>query len=1011
MNSDYKKLFVEESVEQLEQLDEKLLALERSPEDKSSIHTIFRIAHTFKGGSSFIGLTHLSNYCHKIENLLSKIRDDEIPVTPYVIELLFKSFDIVKDTINRISAEEPGIEEKKFDAEELEKLLSGDTAALESSQENTETGASQMDNEQKLKLTPDDVTHLEEALLDGKSIYFLKVNLVPDVQLKWVRAELIYENIDRVSEILKSFPERSEFKDEKFDLTMEFLVITDEEEDAVVKSADVNQVKDVEANRLEKGDLELLKVSFEDGEKSDVEKAEAETEIEELPVEEVVMEKKIEEIEQKKEEKTPPKQETKQETKKEKPKVEKEQKQSQPKETSASGTGTETQTKVSSKTAGEPKSSPSTTMTSRLTSQTVKVPISKLDELLNLVGELAIINSGFVDTGKKIEERLKDKNVIDSLNERIDNLSSVLKVLQEGIMESRMVPVGEVFSRFPRIVRDLAKSFNKQIHLEMKGEETRLDKKIVDSLVDPLIHIIRNSIDHGIEISEERIKNDKNAEGKILLEAYQKGNNILIECSDDGKGLSSDKILDKAVRNGLISETEEELLSEEEVFDLIFEKGFSTRDEVSELSGRGVGMDVVRTTVTSLNGAVSVRSEENQGTKIIMSFPLTLAIIPSMIVSNEGVIYAIPLSSIEEIASEKKENIKNINFKKAIKLHGQIVPLLKLKNLLSDSEDSEFGNENKIVVINYEDKPIGIIVDKILGKKEIVIKTLSKNFKEVDGIAGATILGDGTIALIIDVNPLVKKSVIEMNRKSGMAKSSKKSDVADDKKLNTQKTKSNKKKRKMKKKSIEDIPEELLSEFHFTKESLPHLIEIINEAMKKVSTNLSNFLGKKISTTIPPNVSLDYFESFYDNESFKGAENTFFSSVEITEGLNGKIVLALDEDSMRKLFSDFIGDDLHSDLAQSSLMEISNMVAAGIVNTFSKLLTIKSVIEPPIYHYQTLDEYFNVLMEEIKMRTKYLWSMEADFVYNEKMIRGKIYIIPFDDSFKQLGTAIQHKHG
>ncbi|SMC09270.1 chemotaxis protein CheA [Nitratiruptor tergarcus] len=384
--------------------------------------------------------------------------------------------------------------------------------------------------------------------------------------------------------------------------------------------------------------------------------------------------------------------------------------------------------------------------------ETIRIDIERVSTLMNLVGELVLDRNRIVKLTSRLNTTQDDTEVIEELSEAIAGMSRSVSDLQEVVMKLRMQPVKRIFSKFPRIVRDLAKKVGKKINLELEGEDTEIDRSILNQLEDPLIHLVRNSIDHGIEPPEERIAKGKPEYGTILLSALQEGDRIIVSIEDDGRGIDPDKVKQKAIEKGLIRPEQAEQMSDKEAFELIFMPGFSTVEKVSDLSGRGVGMDVVANVIHSLRGAIEVESEKDEGTKITMKLPLTVAIIRTLMVGVNNRIFAIPLFSVVEIIKYRPEDIKDVGIYKSLMLRDEVYLFFHLNELF----DIESSSENKfVIIINIGEKNIAIAVDNLYGEEEIVIKPLGEMLKDVEGIAGATITGDGKVVLILDIKSLI----------------------------------------------------------------------------------------------------------------------------------------------------------------------------------------------------------------------------------------------------------------
>ncbi|WQV55429.1 chemotaxis histidine kinase/response regulator CheAY2 [Helicobacter pylori] len=388
--------------------------------------------------------------------------------------------------------------------------------------------------------------------------------------------------------------------------------------------------------------------------------------------------------------------------------------------------------------------------------QTVRVDVRRLDHLMNLIGELVLGKNRLIRIYSDVEERYDGEKFLEELNQVVSSISAVTTDLQLAVMKTRMQPVGKVFNKFPRMVRDLSRELGKSIELIIEGEETELDKSIVEEIGDPLIHIIRNSCDHGIEPLEERRRLNKPETGKVQLSAYNEGNHIVIKISDDGKGLDPVMLKEKAVEKGVISERDAEGMSDREAFNLIFKPGFSTAKVVSNVSGRGVGMDVVKTNIEKLNGIIEIDSEVGVGTTQKLKIPLTLAIIQALLVGVQEEYYAIPLSSVLETVHISQDEIYTVDGKSVLRLRDEVLSLVRLSDIFKVDAILESNSDVYVVIIGLADQKIGVIVDYLIGQEEVVIKSLGYYLKNTRGIAGATVRGDGKITLIVDVGAMME---------------------------------------------------------------------------------------------------------------------------------------------------------------------------------------------------------------------------------------------------------------
>ncbi len=403
----------------------------------------------------------------------------------------------------------------------------------------------------------------------------------------------------------------------------------------------------------------------------------------------------------------------------------------------------------------KPKSMPAKKQAASTIEQTIRVEVKRLDHLMNLIGELVLGKNRLLKIYDDVEERYEGEKFLEELNQVVSSVSLVTTDLQIAVMKTRMLPVAKVFNKFPRMIRDLSRELGKSIELKITGEDTELDKSIVEEIGDPLVHIIRNSCDHGIESGDERLLKGKPEGGVIELKAYHEGNNIVIEIVDDGKGLDSDMLRNKSLEKGIITEREADSMSDKEAYNLIFKPGFSTAASVTSVSGRGVGMDVVKTNIEKLNGIIDVDSEVDRGTVIKLKIPLTLAIIQALLVGVQEEFYAIPLASVLETVRIPLEEIYTIEGKNVLRLRDEVLSLVRLSDIFGVERVLDNSEHAYVVVIGLAESKLGIIVDSLVGQEEIVIKSMGDYLKGIEGIAGATIRGDGRVTLIVDVAALM----------------------------------------------------------------------------------------------------------------------------------------------------------------------------------------------------------------------------------------------------------------
>lgn len=682
--SQYLEIFIDETKEHLQTLNDQVLVLEAEPDNIDTVNEIFRAAHSLKGMAGTMGFKRMQRLTHDMENVFSEIRNGKMSVTPDLVDVVFKCLDAIEEYLGCIVETS---DEGENDNEEIISMLN---ACLESEGEQPEPPAKEAeakqetaaaDNEDKRKFLHISIADFEknaiqEAKAQNKNVFGVTVYIDESCILKAARAFLVFKGLESVGEVIKSVPVVQDIEDERFDFDFSMLVISDKSLEEVKKViANVSEIKDVVIEDFEiPGDAEVV---------SSV---------------------------QAKEEKGP---EKKEETKK--------------------------------------KTSPAKTGSKPVANRSVRVDIEKLDVLMNLVSELIIAKNGLVSVSNQED----GKTSMQSFNEQIEYLERITTNLHESVMKVRMVPIESVVNRFPRMIRDLSKKLGKEMELIMTGEDTELDRTVIDEIGDPLMHMLRNSADHGLESTIDRLKLGKPQVGTIQLNAYQDGNNVTIEVIDDGAGIDVEKVKASAVKKGHITEEQAEMLSEKEAIDLLFRPAFSTAEKISDVSGRGVGLDVVKNKIEGLGGDVEVSTKLGEGTKFTVRLPLTLAIIQALMVEVRDEKYAIPLNSIVTIEDVMVSDIKYVQQKEVINLRGTVIPLVRLDEVLDCPPREEEPENLVVVIVKKGDKQTGLVIDNLLGQQEIVIKPLGKYINIHKMISGATILGDGEVALIIDSNSLV----------------------------------------------------------------------------------------------------------------------------------------------------------------------------------------------------------------------------------------------------------------
>ncbi|KAB8138757.1 chemotaxis protein CheA [Gracilibacillus oryzae] len=679
-NSEYLEVFIEESKENIQSLNDQLLILENEPANMDTVGEIFRSAHTLKGMAATMGFQDLADLTHKMENVLDAVRNSKLSINSDIIDVIFQAVDQLEGMVVDIASGGDGSSDVKELVHKLQAIENNEQIDTMTVSNNKIEEKSNQQSQQKSNHNYfADLDEFEMAILNqsnekGFINYELIIRLNENCLLKAARVYMVFEVLEQVGEVIKSAPTVQELEEENFDLDFNVLLVTklnDEEvKQRILKISEIEEViiSPFDINKREENDNE-----------------------ENLP---------------------------------------------------------ETAEKLADSTSQqETKKTSNTNNAKSVASKTIRVNIERLDGLMNLFEEL-VIDRGRLE---QISANLKHAE----LQETVERMTRISGDLQSIILNMRMVPVEQVFNRFPRMVRQLSKDLGKKVNLEIIGAETELDRTVIDEIGDPLVHLIRNSLDHGIETPDVRLQRGKSEEGDLVLKAYHSGNHVFIEISDNGAGINRQKVVDKAISNQVITSEEASTLTDEQVFQLIMSSGFSTADKISDVSGRGVGLDVVKNTIESLGGTIMIESKEGEGSLFSIQLPLTLSIISVLLVEVEKEKYAVPLSSIIETAIIHKSEILNAHNKKVIDFRGKVVPLISLKEVFEVPQAEEEDDYFSVVIIRKGDKMAGLIVNKFVGQQEIVLKSLGDYLGDVFGISGATILGDGQVALILDTNTLI----------------------------------------------------------------------------------------------------------------------------------------------------------------------------------------------------------------------------------------------------------------
>ena len=684
MDNQYMDMFLDESHEHLQSLNEGLLRLEENMEEISVVNDIFRNAHTLKGMSATMGFAKIAELTHEMEDVLDLVRKEQLKLNEDIMDTLFKCLDSLEQMVDSVGN---GEAEDVVDVSDLVAKLSaiskgtpppaaapaaGGAAAAPAAGD--ASGGAGSD----LGIDDIDLDVMKKAKDAGMNVFHVKVTLMESCVLKAARSVMVMHALDEIGDVIKSVPPAEDLEQEKFERSFDIVLATASDAEAVTNAVDtVSEIEDIGVEELDPDALA-----------KPAEPAPAAPAAAAAPA---------------------------------------------PKKAAAPA-------KKEGAKAAAPKK--------QHQSQSVRVDIEKLDTLMNLMGELVI--------NKVRLEQIGQTHRMSDLMETLEQMDRVTGDLQNIVMKVRMVPVSAVFNRFPRMVRDVSKELGKEINLTIEGEETELDRTVIDEIGDPIMHLLRNSLDHGVESPDAREAKGKPRVGEVGLIARHEGNNVVIMITDDGAGIDASKIRRKAVEKGMITQDEADRLDDADAVRLIFLPGFSTAEQITDISGRGVGMDVVRSKIEALSGHVDVETHIDEGSVFKIKLPLTLAIIQAMLVRVQEEMYAIPLTSIDSTVNIEPTDIQTIQNKEVIVLRGEIIPIVRMEEALQvpHVKDSE---ELFVVVVHAGEAKAGIVVDNLIGQQEIVIKTLGNLFAGLKLFGGATVLGDGRVALILDVATMIQQ--------------------------------------------------------------------------------------------------------------------------------------------------------------------------------------------------------------------------------------------------------------
>ena len=706
--SQYLEIFIDETSEHLQNLSDCIMELEKDPENMDTINEIFRAAHSLKGMAGTMGFKRMQRLTHDMENVFQEVRSEKVKVTSSMIDLLFKCLDAIEGYLDNVKASsDEGTEDNELIIKELNDFIAAEDGAAaapapaqaEPKKEEAPAQTASGDDKKYFEfgLSESEKDKIKQAEEGGAHIYGMTIYIQKECLLKAARAFLVFKAVEEFGEILVYNPSSQDIEDEKFDCDFSIFIASDEPYEKIAEAA--KSVSEIDKVVGEEVKYETLAAKQE---KAEADAAAAEKS-QDAPAE------------------AAPAQE-------------------QP-QAQAVKPAAKTQSSGNKK----------QTVAKPVTNRTVRVDIEKLDALMNQVSELIIAKNSLVSISSTDSGDFQNQ----SFHEQIEYLERITTNLHESVMKVRMVPIESVVAKFPRMIRDLSRKLDKKMELYMTGEDTELDRTVVDQIGDPLQHLLRNSADHGLEDNATRIAKGKPEVGSIFLNAFQEGNNVIIQVGDDGNGIDVEAVRNKAIERGVITEEQAETMSQKEIINLLFLPSFSMAKKITDISGRGVGLDVVKSNIEALGGDVEVKTELGVGTTFTVRLPLTLAIIQALMVEIRDEKYAIALGSISNIEDIPVKDIKYVEAQEVIHLRGKVIPLIRMDQVLDIEPKEEEPESLTVVIVQKGENLAGLVVDNLIGQQEIVIKSLGKYINNNKIISGATILGDGEVALILDVNVLM----------------------------------------------------------------------------------------------------------------------------------------------------------------------------------------------------------------------------------------------------------------
>lgn len=669
---EYKDLFISESLEHLDQLNQSLLSLEKDPNNPNALNEIFRTSHTLKGMAATMGFDQITELTHQMENVLDKLRSNQQEVTSFIIDVLFECLDSLGLLIEEISSAAPKHLDLGGLLNKLTTLEGDEPPQAPVSQKKPEKKEVPVRDAGQEELTTehlgDIIAHASE---ENYIIYGITIKVEESCTFKGVRAFMVYKALSEQGEIIASIPDPQLLQEGEFQQEFVLVILSKRAKEFIERAIkNIAEIESYEVTALEEGNLDTFLDDKQSG-------------------------------------------------------------------------GKLTVTAVKEESISNSKGQKNTSRAL----QSIRVSIERLDNLQNLVGELVINKIRLTQLSKQHE--------LNDLKEALTQFDRITNELQDEVTEVRMVPMEHIFNRFPRMVRDLAKDNHKEIELSMEGKEIELDRTVLDEIHDPLVHLLRNAVDHGIETPDDRMEKQKSRQGHIRLAATREKNHVIIKVTDDGKGIDPEKIRRVALKRGVINRDEAERMTDQEIINLISLPGFTTADKVTEVSGRGVGVDAVRTKIESFGGSLSIESEVGQGSTFILRMPMTLAIIQALLFRLNDETYAIPVINTVETIEYNESEIKMVQQGEVVLYRDSVLPMVRLGQVLEVPQSDEKESGSAILVTEVGEMRVGLLVDEVLGQQEIAIKSLGHMLKGIKGLSGVTILGDGRIALVLDVPSLI----------------------------------------------------------------------------------------------------------------------------------------------------------------------------------------------------------------------------------------------------------------